>query len=592
MWRVWKSPYIGWGTLIVVLAFALPLYLRMPLWLDATLYDVAARNLQREGVHYRDVFDTNLPGMVWMHWLIRTTCGWSSEALRVWDLGVMSASVLLLIRWLRQMKCSHGETVWFAVAVVFFYPLLREINHCQRDPWMLLPALAATQIRSARIAKIGPIRRCIVLSMLEGGVWGIAVWLKPHVIVPAFAVWLCTLPQLRWQSMLADTGGNLTGATMIAIPGMVWLIATGAWPHFWDIVRNWNSAYFAGVRAELPERFDTFLYSVRPWSVLHAPALLLACTYLAAQAMPSRWRDRLARRPTGWIFAPSTDASVRRIRALLAALYLGWLVQAMVLQRTLPYVQTPAILLALTLLVSQRWSVGFATLTWFATIAGFLVLAANQNFADSLKIWLRNHNREFHDHYLDRHPLFRKQCWRLWPRSISERPNASLKTDLAYSLAPYSATNWHDLERTAQFLRTIDPPLQDRELTCWHDSPHSLYLLLDLKPSIRFLHVATAAQIGPTQQEIIRQELIASPQRYVVSDLMRVLRFADDAEAPGRNGPNDLPPNFPRGQLRHFPWTEPIVFRSGRYVVHRVENPIGSIAMPKKPLDKPEDDRR
>ena len=38
----------------------------MPLFSDVIHYDLSARNLLRGGVHYRDVLDINLPGMVWV----------------------------------------------------------------------------------------------------------------------------------------------------------------------------------------------------------------------------------------------------------------------------------------------------------------------------------------------------------------------------------------------------------------------------------------------------------------------------------------------------------------------------------------------
>ena len=40
---------------------------------DLTLYDMAARSIMAGGVHYRDVFDTNLPGFVWLLVIVRRT---------------------------------------------------------------------------------------------------------------------------------------------------------------------------------------------------------------------------------------------------------------------------------------------------------------------------------------------------------------------------------------------------------------------------------------------------------------------------------------------------------------------------------------
>ena len=71
------------GSLVTlfVLAAATPLFLCMPLWNDVTLHDMAVRSMLRGGVHYRDVFDTNLPGIDWLMAGVRFAAGWRSEAL-------------------------------------------------------------------------------------------------------------------------------------------------------------------------------------------------------------------------------------------------------------------------------------------------------------------------------------------------------------------------------------------------------------------------------------------------------------------------------------------------------------------------------
>src|SRR5205809_7999245 len=85
------SLHLAWLTLAVLLAVCLPLFLCMPPETDITFYDLSARNILRGGVHYRDAFDTNLPGMVWLHAVVRATLGWSSESLRAVDFAVVAA---------------------------------------------------------------------------------------------------------------------------------------------------------------------------------------------------------------------------------------------------------------------------------------------------------------------------------------------------------------------------------------------------------------------------------------------------------------------------------------------------------------------
>jgi hypothetical protein len=591
--RPWRSPILAGIVLSVVLIVGIPIFMRLPLWLDCSLYDVAARNLQRGGVHYRDVFDTNLPGMVWLHLLIRSTCGWSSEALRAWDIGILTAIVGLLHYWLRRQETTLASRLWFVVAAALFYLYLPEIDHCQRDPWMLLPALIATGMRLRQMgrAAVRTGMQSFGWAFLEGVVWGLAVWLKPHVMVPALAVWLASIPRIvsvsGWKRILADGSGLLFGGIAAGIPGIIWLKSSGAWPYFWDIFTHWNPDYFAEVRAKLPERYELTFYYLRPWSLFHAVALPLAIVYLLAPFVRPK-RQSADKRHFRWLYTSAANDIMDGQRLLLAALYLGWMSQTLFLQKGLEYIHVPEVLLALALLASQRWAVGFGFLTWFLLVATFRASEKEVPAIAQASKWLLHRNPEFHTRYLIVHPLLRAQRLKLWPRCCVERSNADLRMRLACTGHSHCGTDWLQLERVAAFLHTIDPPLRDRELTCWHDSPHMLYLWLDLKPSIRFVHVANIVHIGPHQEDV-RRELLACPQRYVVSDIERVLRRPEDAAAAGA-GPLDLPPKFPARELRYFPWNQPIVFRAGRYVVHRVENPIGPIDVPWEAFLEPEED--
>lgn len=81
-----------------------PVYLRMPVWVDVTYHDLSAWNIQHGGVHYRDVFETNLPGMVWVHALLRPAIGWSHESIRVADLTVFAFVLFTLTLFLRAVS--------------------------------------------------------------------------------------------------------------------------------------------------------------------------------------------------------------------------------------------------------------------------------------------------------------------------------------------------------------------------------------------------------------------------------------------------------------------------------------------------------
>ena len=122
----------------------------MPIWCDATLYAVAAQTISHGGVHYRDVFDTNPPGFVWLLCGVRGVLGTSSEALRVADLLTVTLVTAGLLWWSRKAGASSVGVSWLAAAVAAFYPFTHEFNHVQRDVWMMLPAGAAIALRLRR----------------------------------------------------------------------------------------------------------------------------------------------------------------------------------------------------------------------------------------------------------------------------------------------------------------------------------------------------------------------------------------------------------------------------------------------------------
>jgi hypothetical protein len=129
-------------------------------------------------------------------------------------------------------------------------------------------------------------------------------------------------------------------------------------------------------------------------------------------------------------------------------------------------------------------------------------------------------------------------------------------------------TGWRDLARVADFLRAEG--VADGEFTCLSGCTHPLYLELGLEPSTRFHQAGAAVRYFPSHAEQICAELAASRSRYVVNDLAAdtLTRAQAWEEVPGN--PLALPPNFPPDLLGTYPWCEPLAFRAGRYVVHRV----------------------
>src|SRR5712692_3797241 len=109
------SEIAAWIAFAVLLIVGLPLFVRMPPWLDITLYDISARNVLHGGVHYRDIYDNNLPGIVWLHMLIRSTLGYSSEAIRLVDEAIVGVVITLLTHWLALLGLSRAARTWTAL---------------------------------------------------------------------------------------------------------------------------------------------------------------------------------------------------------------------------------------------------------------------------------------------------------------------------------------------------------------------------------------------------------------------------------------------------------------------------------------------
>lgn len=535
-WRDWS----GLAALLLVLIVCLPIFLCMGLWVDATFYDVCAHVIQRGGVLYRDTFDTNLPGMAWVHLAIRSMFGWSSEVLRVADVIVIAGIVYLLARW-DQTLPRYGR-IWTAVTMLAYYFSTSEWCQNQRDVWMLLPCLLALYLRRRRLFAADSVQRALLLSGLEGLMWAAAVWIKPMASVPAMACWLFSV-FLRYQTphsrrpMLLEAAGLLTGGLIVGVAGSIWLWRTGAWGPFWDVMLNWDPEY-EEFFMRWPNRWKNLSYwcaTSMPWCLVHLAAFPLAAITLA-----------------GLVQQKEAPSSKRLEQSLLAVFYFSWIGQVLLFQGWYPYHLTPPVLLGLALVatcvrvpVEPRWRpVLGIPLLLFAGLALYF------------------------------HPVLKPQRIATWRACVTQGSTNELRRVLA--LTPEEGmvggtSDWDDLERVADFLRNQE--LGDVEPMCLHESTMPLYLMLNKSPAHRFLFYSQATSIYVLHRQQILEELSSRRPRYVVSDLQFVgivRHFPADEDDPVP----DPPPNFPPPINEVFPWSEPVVYCSGRYAVHRVSKPI------------------
>ncbi len=566
-----------------------PLFLAMPPWCDVTLYQMAARNVLNGGVHYRDIFDTNLPGFVWAMTAFKAVFGWNYEALRAVDMCVIGVSVAVLCGWVRRCGGTAQSVAWLVASVSLFYPFTSEFSHIQRDPWMLLPAAVAARLRLKRVVSEQPTPP----ALLEGFLWGVAVWLKPHVIFPAFAVWAVSAVFLGRREPRRKVVGDLamlvTGGLIAGASGVVWLVASGAWPHFLDVFLNWNPAYLSD-SGSVSGRFGIVFTCQRPWGLVQYAAIPLAILALWEARVWSRTPGDPAKVPRPeWWYLPADSERVASTRALLAALYLGWLAQAVLLQKAFDYVHVPLLFLGFAVVATHRWCFGFAYLAWFVVV-GVLVNVAETYPAVAPAI--RDLDPANPRVQFEKHPLADMNIVKLWPRAWREGGSPELRDKLGQYTDIHCGTQWRELNAVADFLRKVEPGIGPGELNCWHDSTHPLYLMLDVDPATRYMHYGTVFGIKEpgtlppgerSKREQIADAVRTSRQKYVVSDLLRTNwdRTAPYQPRSWRDG-DPLPVWLPENERQKFPWNQPVVFRSGRYVVHKIDTtkPLGTIRVP------------
>jgi hypothetical protein len=300
----------------------------------------------------------------------------------------------------------------------------------------------------------------VLRALAEGLLWAAAFWIKPFVAVPAVVCWLVAARRVASGRRLALDGASwVVGGLLGGAAGCAWLMGTGAWTDFWDVMRVWNREYAAfdisrGERWLIAAGFAVRLF---PWLLVHLAAVPIACRDL-------------------------------RRGGLLSALYLGWLVQAFALQHLYDYVHVPALLLGMAV-VCRRIAVMPAG-TARTSLAALLLLGV------ALRM-----------------PGLTVQRAALWERCLREGSSVELRDRL--SLLP--RTSWADLEKVRLFLG--ERGVRDGELTCYNMRTLPVYLELRLRPSTRYFLLENVLAICRRQRGRVCAELAASRQRYFLCDL-------------------------------------------------------------------------
>jgi len=513
----------------------------MPTIDDTALWDLHAQLLLDGGVPYRDVMETNPPGTLWLVASIRGLLGASSIALRAADLAIFGAVVLLLLRIMKDAGVGDAVRLGSGVVCLLFYFSVSEWCHCQRDMWLLVPSLGWLWLRSRQVVRMAAPTcspgRLFGWSVVEGLVLGSGIWIKPMVLVPAMAAWLMGAWWVRqWRPALLDAAGLVLGGLVMGAGGAIWLVACGAWPFFWETFLEWNPRYVAAGREHWTlVRFAGMCLRLFPWLLLHVPAVGITVGALVRGGRPAT-----ADRPSG---------AASPLLGLVAAFYLGWLVQAVALQHLFDYVHAPGVLLAILMCFVGGHKCPNRSRTTRVAWTVFVLVALLCS------------------------PTVR--CGRLacWARCFRDGSSAEIRDRLRLLSLP----DWQALQDVARFLSRRG--VRDGELCCFPNSTVHLYAMLDVRPPTKYVFLESYLVLFPARREEILRAIQTANPKYTVTDLIA-------AGIP----PSALPEIGPGTVLEKrrsvggkqgmaCPWEFPIMFRAGRYAVHRTTGSIRSVEL-------------
>ena len=480
----WVIPALAVTTVLVV-----PLFVCMPLSSDTALFDVQARMAMNGGVLYRDIVEPNLPGIVWIHMALRSIVGWSSEAIRAVDLLILLGILAILCR-----IVSNDRPCWLMVfTAAVFYATRNEWCHCQRDTWMLLPALLALLIRIRRsherddqsplVSTVSTadydhrvtsdtLVRSVAMPLLEGVLWGIAFWIKPHIAIPAVAVfgYSCLTNRVSGRRKLAEIGLVLAGGCLAALPGIVWLVTSGAWAPFWEMMTEWNPEYLAaGRQRQSIDRWWMMAVRFHPWWIVHIVAVPLA-----AKNVMQRFQNKTS----------ANNANILPSTELLGVLYLSWTAQSLLLQHAMDYIHVPAILLGIAVVTASPWTLPVE----FRRIAAGSLLLVGVAVV----------------------PTFRPGYLSNWNACLRHGSTSELRERLSHGNFPH----WTDIAAVTGFLSKHDA--SDKDLTCMNVHSVHLFRELGISPATRYWSVGILHELFPSHRSEIQDTVRNQHGRFIV----------------------------------------------------------------------------
>lgn len=523
---------VRWSVVALLLLslISLPIVVCMPLTSDTVLYDLQARNILDGGVMYRDILEPNLPGAVWIHLLVRSIAGWSSEVMRCADLFIVAAACLILAGLISigsvrdpdernnglPVRRFTAGTTGGLLAMAAFYLSRNEWCHCQRDSWMLLPVVLAAAIRITSHEDAQKTRNAMVRlrAVGEGLCWGAAFWIKPHVALIAIAVFSTDV----WiksdrRSELSRLLWVILGGILAAVPGVAWMFHSGAWPHFREMQLNWNPEYVAAAGNRRSwQRVWSMLVHFHPWWMVHIPAIGRSLQVLNAVRISNSAREHHSTAQT-----PSHQpATPHRAAAIISVIYLSWFAQASLLQHSMDYIQVPPVMLAIVLVSMTGWTIPLPVRrTALAAFAMLALIASPQIQPAKIMMW--------------------RSCFR-----------SGSSPQMNETLACVPLPDWGHIAPVTKFLQNQN--VRAGDVTCFNVHCIHVYRELQIPPSTRYVGISSLLELFPSRRSMIEQTVQKCGHRFVVVDVRETEPRSDQ-----------------------FPWNLPLAFQSGGFRVYAAQ---------------------
>lgn len=236
-------------SVFLMLASWLPHYLRWPWWADSGHFGLSALSWERGVLPYRDLYDFNFPGPMYVDWCLGKVFGWGRTVpLYAFDAILLLGFGLATISWGRERFGTTVPGLVTLVASLAYYCSLDHSLVAQRD-WQV-PLFATTGLMAL---ESWPGRRGRYVS---AALFALAFSFRPHVVVfvPAFLAALDENARKTGQSF---------GLTLRAVAEWSALAGVGCLLAFFpllvtgtldDFLRNFQEALEGGGYHEVGKR--------------------------------------------------------------------------------------------------------------------------------------------------------------------------------------------------------------------------------------------------------------------------------------------------------------------------------------------------